>query len=383
MQCRHFPACGGCSNLDQPYSTEIQVKSADLADLFADFGADRILPPLEARKRIAFRSKIQLPFGLSRRGQAVVGCYSPGTHRVVDQFECPVQHEDANAILRAVRSWVRYHQLEIYDESTGQGFLRHMVLRQCENSEEILLGLVTTSNAPGSDEEMAEDLWEFLQPTLKNLEAHDLVGCVRHINDKSSNFAFGGEERMWWGQNFAHFDLGKYRFKAHLDTFFQVHLDQAEAMFKLARDWIPSGVKVLELYSGVGALSFFLAEKAESLLGIEINAESTKAATEAALENDVDNCTFRTGDAKSAIEILGDFELLCVDPPRKGIGAELSEAIAQKGPEHLLYISCNPKSLRADAEIFGNSYELVSLRGIDLFPRTSHLEVLSLWRRKA
>lgn len=381
MQCRHFPSCGGCSQLDLTYSTEIQLKAQALSELFADFGADKILPPLEARKRTAFRSKIQLPFGLSRRGQAVVGCYSPGTHRVVDQFECPVQHEDANAILRAVRSWVRYHQLEIYDESTGQGFLRYLVLRQCEDSEEILLGLVTTSDSPGEDAEMAEDLWEYLQPTLKNLTAHELVGCVRHIKDGKGNFAFGGTEKTWWGRNFAHFDLGPYRFEAHLDTFFQVHLEQAENMFKLAQKWLPENKRILELYSGVGALSFFLAEKAESLLGIEINEDSTKAASKAAQDNQIDNCTFQTGDAQNAMELIADFDVLCVDPPRKGIGAELSRAIAERGPELFLYISCNPKTLKADAEIFGESYELVQLRGIDLFPRTPHLEVLSLWRR--
>lgn len=383
MECRHFPHCGGCTQLDLPYSEEIKAKDASLTQLFADFGKDRIEQALPCAQRQGFRSKIQLPFGLSRRGQPIVGCFARGSHQVVDQFECPVQNEDANAILRAVRSWVRYHQLEIYDERTGRGFLRHLVMRQCEMTGEILLGLVTTSQAPGSDQEMADDLLDYLEPTLAKLEAHDLVGCVRHINDKNGNYAFGGTERIWWGRNFANFDLGGYVFEAHLDTFFQVHLEQAEKMFSLARDWIPNQVKILELYSGIGALSFFLSEKASSLLGIEINAEASQAATQAAIKNEIENCTFQAGNAQDAISLLSDYDLLCVDPPRKGLGSELSKAIAENGPEHLLYISCNPKTLRADAEIFGENYELQRLRGIDLFPRTDHLEVLSLWKRKS
>lgn len=380
MQCRHFPECGGCTLLDYSYNEQMSIKSQDLEELFGSTGV--LQSPIPAKQTEGFRSKIQLPFGLSRRGQPIIGCYSPGTHHVVDQFECPVQDNDANALLRAVRSWVRQHQLSVYDEKTGQGFLRYIVMRECLNSQEILLGLITTSQTPADDEDMAADLWDYLKPTVARFQNHDLVGCVRHINDKKGNYAFDEKEILWWGREYAQFDLGPYSFKAHLSTFFQIHLDQAEILFSMVRDLIPPQSKVLELYSGIGALSMFVGEKAADLLGVEISATSVAAAREAAEVNEMEHCRFEVGDSSDAIGHFKDFDTLIVDPPRKGLGDSLAQALAEKGPANLIYISCNPKSLHKDAQIFGDKYKLAMIRGIDLFPHTPHLEVLSFWQRK-
>jgi 23S rRNA (uracil1939-C5)-methyltransferase len=408
--CRHFPACGGCQILDLEYAEQLAAKEEEVRRHFSDWPSLPIEPILPCLTIYGYRHKVQLPFGLDGRGRewkdmkrkalgsnapavlATIGCFAAGSHVVVDQDECLVQDEGLSQAAWAVRDWANAHAVPVYREDTGEGWLRHLLLRKGAGTGEILLGLVT--NGPGSGpQELLPDLVQRIQAALaKDPSAgNQLVGVVQSLNTERTNVVLGREERLLWGRAHLKEILGTFTFSVGVSTFFQVNPFQTPRLYDLALAGIPAGAAVLDLYSGIGSIALWVSRRAGSVLGIEENPAAVEAARSAAEENGVANAEFLAADVADVLingaAILRDglrfdehkFQAAVVDPPRKGLEAGVRDALCKLGLSRIIYVSCFPPTLARDARAMAGSYRLTSLTPVDMFPHTRHVECVAVF----
>lgn len=382
--CRHFPRCGGCQTLDVPYLEQIASKQRAVEELFGARPGIVIPPLLESPRETGYRHKVQLPFGSVREGRSrrpVLGCYAEGTHEVVDQTECQVQDPALSALAWAVRAWAVRERIPVYDERTGQGFLRHVLLRKGLATGEILVGLVANGPRPP----FYRNLLKTLLPSLSRaLEGRDgrVVGIVQDVNTRSTNVVLGGTEEPWWGRSFLKEKIGAHSFHVELSTFVQVNPYQTPRLYAEAARHVPEGGRVLDAYCGMGTIALWLSGKSREVVGVEENPRSIEAARAAARANGVGNVRFVRGDAAVELpRLAGDgWDAVVVDPPRAGLAPEALAAVDAGGASRLVYVSCNPATLRRDADLL-RGWRLSEVRGVDMFPQTSHVECVARFDR--
>jgi 23S rRNA (uracil1939-C5)-methyltransferase len=398
--CSHFPACGGCQTLDREYAVQLADKHAELRRHFADWPDLRIDPVLPSPRSEGYRHKVQLPFGFApgSPGKPILGCYAAGSHAVIDQAECRVQEPSLSRAAWAVRAWAAAHRLPVYREAAGTGWLRHLLLRRGAGTGEILLGLVTNGAAIKTFDprELMPDLLERVRGAIAaGPEGGNLVGIVQSVNEKRTNVVLGGEEITWWGKPELREILGPFTFRAGLTAFLQVNPYQAPRLYDLAVEAIPSGARVLDLYCGVGTIALWAARKAASVLGVEENPAAVAAARRAAAENGIGNARFLEADAGEAFADPGSVkaeagidpaafaaaDAILADPPRKGLEENTREALLRSGASRFVYVSCHPASLARDARALADAWRLESLRPVDLFPHTRHVECVAVFGR--
>ena len=382
--CRHFPRCGGCQTLDIPYADQLAAKQRHVEDTFGDFRGIAIPPLLASPRETGYRHKVQLPFGTIRDGRSfrpVLGCYAEGTHEVVDQLECQVQDPALSRVAWAVRAWASRERVPAYDERTGQGFLRHVLLRKGLSSGEILVGLVANGPRPPFYRNLLKTLLPSLSRALEGQEGR-VVGIVQDVNTRSTNVVLGGVEEPWWGRSFLKERIGTHSFHVELSTFLQVNPYQTPHLYEEAARHVPEGGRVLDAYCGMGTITLWLSSRAKEVVGVEENARSIEAARAAARANAVRNVRFVRGDAAVELpRLAGDgWDAVVVDPPRGGLSPESVEALRSGSAARLVYVSCNPATLRRDAELL-RGWRLSEVRGVDMFPQTSHVECVAKFDR--
>ena len=393
--CRHFPACGGCQTLDRDYASQLADKRDELRRLFAEWPDLDIPPVLPSPRSEGYRHKVQLPFGYAP-GKPLVGCYAAGSHAVVDQAECLVQEPSLSRLAWAVRDWAAAHRLPIYRESAGTGWLRHLLLRRGGGTGEILLGLVTNGASIKSFDPRAllPDLLRRAREAIAaGPEGGELVGIVQSVNSRRTNVVLGEEEIPWWGSPELRETLGPFSFRAGLSAFLQVNPYQTPRLYDLAVASLPPGARVLDLYSGVGAIAFWAARRAAWVVAVEENPAAVDAGRRAAAENGIGNVRFLAADAARVLadpgglpaqdgidpaEIAGA-EAILADPPRKGLEEKAREALEHSRASRFVYVSCHPASLARDARALAGAWRLEAVKPIDLFPHTRHVECVAVF----
>ncbi|MDR0305458.1 MAG: 23S rRNA (uracil(1939)-C(5))-methyltransferase RlmD [Chitinispirillales bacterium] len=376
--CIHFPKCGGCTTLDLPYGEQLVRKRTYLSGLFSRLNVE--IPPIAASPYpLHYRHKVQLPFGMSGKGRErklILGCYGQDSHTVVDQKQCLVQDRDLTAAAHAIRRWAQKSGLDAYNERTGSGFLRHVILRKGCATGEILIGLVTNGGRPAGSRNFAKSLMEEAQ---KGISANSrIVGVIQNINTRSTNVVLGQQEEVWRGSSFLKEKLGEYRFNVGISTFFQVNPFAAPLLYNLVLEQVPEGSAVLDVYCGVGTISLWVSQKASRVLGIEENPHSIREAVAAARNNAVNNVKFLTGDAAILLaDRASGFDVAIVDPPRKGLEEKALESLKNSPVSKIIYVSCNPESLLRDIKMLSPHFHPDSLTGVDMFPHTRHVECVA------
>lgn len=410
--CRHFPTCGGCQILDLEYSEQLVAKEEELRRHFSAWPELNISPMLPSPKVFGYRHKVQLPFGHEERGKewkemkrqrlgpnapavlATLGCYAAGTHSVVDQDECLVQDAGLSQVAWAVKAWANQTGIPIYKEATGMGWLRHLLLRRGAKTGEILLGIVTNGIGALSQPSLT-DLVDrikaalLLTPKALGGEMSDttptLIGIVQNINTMRNNVVLGEEEHLLWGQSHLREYLGDFSFSVGMSTFFQVNPFQTPRLYNLAVEAIPENSAVLDLFSGMGTIALWASQRSRKVLGIESNKNSISAARIATQENGVSNVNFMESEVTRALteesELLSEFEVAIVDPPRKGLEVRLKEALEKLNLKRLIYVSCFPPTLARDTEDLAKTFRLISVSPVDMFPHTRHIECVAIFDR--
>lgn len=370
--------------MHRPYYEELSEKERHVRELLGPLGI-RVSPIAGSPVSIGWRHKVQLPFAFRVEGKrqiATMGCFARESHQVVDQMECHIQDPALTRLGMAVRDWANRERIPVYDERSGEGFLRHVLMRKAHGTGEILLGLVTNGPRPTHYRALLKTL---LKATAKALPGEDgtLVGVVQNINERSTNVVLGEQEQSWWGRDWIKEKLGKHTYHIELSTFFQINPYQTPRLYDEVRKGIREGSRVLDAYCGLGTIGMWVADRCSEVLGLEENPRSVQAGRAAAKANGVTNMHFVRADASERLAglVREGWDCLIVDPPRKGLEEAGADAIESSGIPRLVYVSCDPRSLARDIERLSKSYRTLSAVPVDMFPRTTHVETVATLER--
>lgn len=371
--CPHGEICGGCSYQTISYEEESQLKKTLLEELFAEELEGAPLPYTKSNQELRYRNKMEYTFGDEEKdGPLALGLHRKARfHELVNTDHCLLVPEDMNTIRKATREFFDKKGVSFYHRMRHEGVLRHFVIRKARGTGEILVNLVTTWTDM--------DLTEFVE-MLKNLELDGKIQSIYHTETNDLADAIKPEKvTLLWGEETIEEELLGLKFHIGPFSFFQPNPWTAEIIYEKARALAgqEKGI-VFDLYSGTGTIGQILAKEAEEVIGIEIVEEAVEQANRTAKENGVENATFLAGDVLKVVDELEKKpNLLVVDPPRDGIHPKaIGKLIAMESPR-ILYISCNPATLKRDLDIFkAHGYKMDHLEAVDQFPRTIHCEVV-------
>ena len=372
--------CGGCQYRHMSYREELEAKGQRVQDALARVGGVSLtLPPvLGAEDPLRYRNKVQFPVAREKRGLAV-GYYRARSHDVLDVEDCLLQPESVTALRRAFKGWMERFQVPAYDEESRTGLIRHLYVRTNRAGEALCCVVANGKRIP-----RAPELAEALRQAVPAL-----AGLVLNVNTRDTNVILGPDYRTIWGRDFLEEELCGMTFRLSVPSFFQINRAQTERLYQKALELagLTGTETVLDLYCGIGTISLALARRAGQVIGAEIVPEAVADAQANARRNGVPNVRFLCGDAGQAAFQLAQEgirpQVICVDPPRKGLAPEVPEVLASMAPERIVYVSCDPATLARDVKRFAAlGYQTVSAQAVDLFPRTQHVETVVLLGRK-
>jgi len=387
--CPHYAeGCGGCSWQHLDYATQLAAKEQAVHDSLrriGEFADVPIAPIVAADEPWFYRNKMEFSFH-ARDG---LGLHVGGDwRRVVPITECRLESELAMQVVAFARQFAADHDLASWDPIANAGFLREIMIRHGRESGETMVGLVTERGGFPGAQEFAAGIAAL---------APEIVSVVRAIRGSFDEGSPIETIEVLHGRETIVERVGGLAFNIGLQTFFQTSTAQAARMLEIVREEVAAGFstapeavpsRVLDVFCGVGFFTLGVADLADEAIGVEIVEPSIVAARENALTNGIDNCHFYAGDARrtlpSVLEQHGAPGVAVIDPPRSGAGGKVMRRLARSGPYRLVYVSCNPTTLARDLkEMHPFGYRLVSVRPIDLFPQTYHIETIVVMDRVA
>ena len=377
--CPHFGACGGCTYQNLPYEKQVEMKDAQIHAMMDEaVNGDYIWEGVkESPARENYRNKMEFSFGDEfKDGPLALGMHKRGSfHDIVNVPECRIVDEDFRQILTAVLEFAAGTGLPYYHRMRHTGFFRHLLVRKAVKTEEILVDLVTTSEAALDNAAFTAKLQGL---SLKG----KIVGILHTTNDSLADVVKDEGTEVLFGQGYFYEELLGLKFKITPFSFFQTNSLGAEVLYETARSYVgeTKDKVIFDLYSGTGTIAQILAPVAKKVVGVEIVEEAVEAAKENAKLNGLDNCTFWAGDVLKVIDDLGEVpDLIVLDPPRDGVHPKALEKIIDFGVEKMVYIACKPTSLARDLELLqGRGYQVERIGCVDLFPGTVHVETVCL-----
>ena len=371
--CPYFPRCGGCTYRHMSYEEELRLKRLRVQDNLARIGGSGVTVEeiLGAADTLRYRNKAQYP--VSKDGK--VGFYRARTHEVIECEQCLLVKSEADAAAEALREYMRRCRVAGYDEKTGRGLVRHLYVRSNAAGESLVCVLVNGNELP--QEETLVALLRGACPKCR--------GIVLGTNTKKGNVILGDCYRTLWGEDRLEDTLCGKRFRLSVPSFYQVNRAQAERLYAKAIEFadLTGQETVLDLYCGAGTITLALSDHAKRVLGAEIVPEAIDDARENAVRNGVKNVEFFCGDASDVAKKLAQEHLrpdvITVDPPRKGLAADVVESIAAMQPERVVYVSCDSATMARDVKRFAElGYTVTRAAAVDMFPRADHVETACL-----
>lgn len=375
--CPYFEQCGGCAYRHMAYAEELWAKRQKVQDALARIGGLNVQVEgiLGAANPLHYRNKAQYPVG----ADGAVGFYRQRSHQVIPVERCRICAPAADAAAGAVSAWMKRYGVPAYDERTGKGLVRHVYVRTNKAGESLCCVVANGKTVPREPELAA----------LIRAAVPEAAGVLLNVNTSRGNVILGRKYRTLWGQDFLMDELCGLTFKLSPQSFYQVNREQAEVLYGKAVEFagLTGAETVLDLYCGVGTITLAMARHAGRVIGAEIVPEAIEDAKGNAVRNGVANVEFVCGDAA---EIAAKLEkdglrpdVITVDPPRKGLAAEVVESIASMKPHRVVYVSCDPATLARDLKYFGElGYCAERAVALDLFPGTHHVESIVLLQRK-
>ncbi len=375
--CRHFGICGGCRFQDLAYDVQVAEKERQVRDALVRIGRFPD-PPLEpivpAASQFAYRNKLEYSFTRTEDG-VDLGFHRAGRwDEVIGIEECLLTTDVGNAIRLAVREWAREEQLDPYDQESGTGYLRHLVVREGRNTGQALVVLVT---APGEKFESG-----YLVDVLRRIpEVRSIHWAINDTPAEQTNLP----TRLLWGDEAIEEEILGLRFRVRPSAFLQTNTEMAARLYELAREYarLTGTENVYDLYCGTGTIGLALAAQAKAVWGLEISEEAVACAIENAELNGIENAKFFAGNVGQTVEELREQadqpDVVIVDPPRAGLAGKALRRTGALGAPRIVYVSCNPTTLASDVQVLRDEYgyELERCRPVDMFPHTPHVESVS------
>lgn len=362
--------CGGCRDIGARYGDLLKAKNAAYQRLFP--GAE---PIVGAENPRGYRNKVLRSFA-NGKSSLYHGIYRAGTHQIVSVRRCLIEDERANEIANMALELLEKRGLPAYREDFHKGVLRHMQVRRATRSGQALVTVITGGEDFPGGKEFAAELME---------RCPDVKGVIHNINPRGDSAVMGYRSHVLAGRDEIWDTLGGLRVCLTSRSFYQVNTAQAEKLYARAIEWagLSPADRVLDAYCGVGLIGLLAAKKAGKVTGIEIVPDAIACAKKAAKVNKIDNIEFLCGDAGKALngkELRPD--VVFMDPPRAGCSKEFLQQVIQAAPGRIVYISCNPQTLRRDVDLLQRAgYRMEKAQPYDLFPYTDHVETVVLMSR--
>jgi len=371
--CPYFPRCGGCTYRHISYEEELRLKKQRVQDNLARIGGSDVVVEeiLGAQDTLRYRNKAQYP--VSKNG--AVGFYRARTHEVIECEQCLLVKPEADAAAEALREYMQSCRVAGYDEKMGRGLVRHLYVRSNAAGESLVCVLVNGDKLPKEDRLV----------TLLRDACPKCTGIVLGTNTKKGNVILGDRYRTLWGSDRLEDTLCGKTFRLSVPSFYQVNRVQAERLYAKAIEFagLTGQETVLDLYCGAGTITLALSDHAKKVLGAEIVPEAIDDARENAARNGVKNAEFFCGDASDVAKKLARENLrpdvITVDPPRKGLAADVVESIAEMQPGRVVYVSCDSATMARDVKRLADlGYTAQRACAVDMFPRADHVETVCL-----
>lgn len=434
-KCPYARGCGGCQIQEMSYERQLEFKAKKVRDNLERIGGfdatllERVTEPMVGMDEpFHYRNKAQFPFGTDKDGQPICGFYAGRTHHIIANTDCALGVEINQEILEQILAFMKEYHVQAYDEKTGRGLLRHVLLRYGFATKEIMVCLVVNGKKIPHVEELVRRL----------AQIEGMTSITLSPNTKRTNVIMGDSFEVLWGQGYITDSIGGVNYRISPLSFYQVNPVQTEKLYAKALEYadLQGGETVWDLYCGIGTISLFLAREAKMVYGVEVVEQAVEDARENARQNGIENVEFYTGRAEDVLpryykkdarttwddtgkeipasvsdaRMAGDGDgkergkaeprgevqgvgmaecgdtdgkahpdVIVVDPPRKGCEESLLETMAQMRPERIVYVSCNPATLARDLKyLCERGYELKKVGAVDQFPMGVHVEVVCL-----
>ena len=373
-KCKVWKKCGGCQFQADPYTEQIKIKQKNMNKLLKKYG--NVKPIIGMENPFYYRNKVHAVFDRDKKGNIICGTYEAGTHRVVPVEECMIEDKTSQEIIRAIRDMLKSFRIKTYDEDTGYGLLRHVLVRRGFSTDEIMVVLVVASPIFPSKN-------NFVKALRKKFPQISTV--VLNVNDKKTSMVLGERDIVLYGKGFIRDRLCGCTFRISPQSFYQVNPVQTELLYKTAIEYAGLGRKerVIDAYCGIGTIGLVAAGKAREVIGIELNKNAVRDAIVNARENKITNARFYQGDAGEFMEgMVSEGEradVIFMDPPRTGSTEKFMTSMVKLGPSRIVYISCGPDTLARDLEFLTkHGYVTRKIQPVDMFSFTEHCEVVCL-----
>lgn len=362
--------CGGCTRLSVPYEKQLRVKQDKVNRFFP--GAR---PILYMKNPTHYRNKVIAAFAHDKSG-LISGMYAFGTHYVLPVDQCLLENARADEIVCTLRRILEKNGVRAYDEDKKTGLIRFVQARFAEKTRQALVTIVTAAPEFKEGVKVAQELKK---------ACPDVRSVVQNINQRPGSAVLGALERMLLGDGVIEDTLCGKRLLLSSRSFYQVNSAQAARLYEAALNMthITKNDTVLDAYCGVGVIGLIAADKADAVVGIEINADAVRMARENAKMNHVENIRFVQGDAGKMMQDIGFKPTVALlDPPRAGCDEAFLSALCALGPKKICYISCDIETQARDAGFLRkNGYRLLAAQPVDMFPHTDHIENIGLFER--
>ena len=380
--CSTYKRCGGCNLRHIKYEETLKMKQNAVQSLVNKTLKNKI----QAQETVGmenpfhYRNKAQYPVGINKDGESVIGVFANRTHEVIPMEKCLIQNPQSEEIAKFILEFIKQNNITIYNEQTGKGLFRHIVMKVGIKTNQIMCVLVINGKSIPKEQLLINELIVKF-PQIRTI--------VKNINMKNTNVILGQENINIYGDGYIEDKLGEFIFKISPLSFYQVNPVQAEKLYNLGVEMaqITKEDTVFDLYCGIGTISLFMAKYAKKVYGIEIVKEAVDAAKENAIINGVNNTEFYAGDVEIVLDDLINnkgvtADIVMFDPPRKGLDKNSINNILNIKPKKIVYISCNPATLVRDLADFEDMYDVKKIIPVDMFPWTSHVECVSVLELK-
>lgn len=380
--CKTYKRCGGCNLRHIEYDETLNIKRAKVQNLFDKNIKSKVNveQTLGMGNPYNYRNKAQYPIGKNKKQESVVGVFAKRTHEIIPIEECFIQKDVSFKIAKYITEYMDENNISVYNEKTQKGLVRHIVTKVGVQTDEIMCIIVINGKEIPGELKLAHKLVEKF-PNIKTV--------VKNINTKNTNVIMGDKNENILGRGYITDQLGDYIFKISPMSFYQVNPIQAEALYNIAieKAEITKDDIVCDLYCGIGTIGIFASKYAKKVYGVEIVKQAIEDANINAKLNNINNTDFLVGDVEEIFEELISKEgvkpsVVIVDPPRKGLDENTIKNLLKLNLNRIIYISCNPATMVRDLKLMEDKYEIKSVKPVDMFPFTSHVECVALLYRK-
>lgn len=377
-KCSVSKKCGSCQYQGVPYKEQLAAKQKRMKKLLGKFA--NVKPIMGMDDPFYYRNKVHAVFDRDKKGNIICGTYEAKTHKVVPIEECMIEDKISQEIIRTIRDMLKSFRIKTYDEDTGYGLLRHVLVRRGFSTDEIMVVLVIGSPIFPSKN-------NFVKALRKKYP--QITTVVLNVNDKKTSMVLGERDIVIYGKGYIRDTLCGCTFRISPQSFYQVNPVQTEILYKTAIEYAGLGRKetVIDAYCGIGTIGLVAAKRAKNVIGVELNPDAVRDARINAKENKITNAHFYQGDAGEFMENMAEngehADVVFMDPPRTGSDKKFMSSVIKLNPSRIVYISCGPETLARDLEyLTKHGYDVRKIQPVDMFSFTDHCENICLLTKK-